>query len=108
MSTDGGATYQEAELAGPVLPKAHTRFYLPWRWNGEEAVLQSRCLDERDQLQPTEAEYARYWELTRGQLYGTVQSQLGHCNWIQPWKVGRDGKVTNGLEPVDVVVDVHA
>ena len=108
VSTDGGATYQEAELAGPVLPKAHTRFHLPWRWNGGEAVLQSRCLDERGQLQPTEAEYARYWNLTRGQLYGTIQSQLGHCNWIQPWKVAADGKVTNGLEPTDVVVDVHA
>ena len=108
VSTDGGATYQEADLVGPVLSKAHTRFCLPWRWNGDEAVLQSRCLDERDQLQPTEAEYAHYWGLTRGQLYGTIQSQLGHCNWIQPWKVGSDGEVTNGLEPTDVVVDVHA
>jgi sulfane dehydrogenase subunit SoxC len=108
VSTDGGHTYHEAELAGPVLSKAHTRFCLPWRWHGDEAVLQSRCLDERGQLQPTEAEYAQYWGLTRGQLYGTIQSQLGHCNWIQPWKVGSDGKVANGLEPVDVVVDVHA
>ena len=107
VSTDGGVTYQEAELAGPVLPKAHTRFFLPWTWNGDETVIQSRCLDERGQLQPTEEEYARYWDLTRGQLYGTIQSQLGHCNWIQPWKVGRDGRVTNGLAPVDVVVDVH-
>ena len=107
VSTDGGRTYQEAELAGPVLPKAHTRFQLPWTWNGEDAVLQSRCLDEKSQLQPTEEEYARYWNLTRGQLYGTIQSQLGHCNWIQPWRVGRNGKVTNGLAPVDVVVDVH-
>ena len=108
VSTDGGASYREAELAGPVLPKAHTRFFVPWRWDGGEAVLQSRCLDERGQLQPTEAEYARYWNLTRGQLYGTIQSQLGYCNWIQPWKVAADGKVTNGLEPTDVVVDVHA
>ena len=108
VSTDGGATYQEAELSGPVLPKAHTRFHLPWRWNGGEAVLQSRCLDERGQLQPTEAEYARYWDVTRGQLYGTIQSQLGYCNWIQPWRVAADGKVTNGLEPTEVVVDVHA
>lgn len=107
VSTDGGRTYQEAELPGPVLPKAHTRFYLPWTWNGDEAVLQSRCLDEKGQLQPTEAEYARYWNLTREQLYGTIQSQLGHCNWIQPWKVGPDGKIINGLAPVDVVVDVH-
>ena len=108
VSADGGASYREAELAGPVLPKAHTRFFVPWRWDGGEAVLQSRCLDERGQLQPTEAEYARYWNLTRGQLYGTIQSQLGYCNWIQPWKVAADGKVTNGLEPTDVVVDVHA
>ena len=108
VSTDGGATYQEAELAGEVLSKAHTRFHLPWRWNGGEALLQSRCLDERGQLQPTEAEYARYWNLTRGQLYGTIQSQLGYCNWIQPWKVAADGEVTNGLEPTEVVVDVHA
>ena len=107
VSTDGGATYQEAELAGPVLPKAHTRFTLPWTWSGDEVVLQSRCLDEKDQLQPTEAEYARYWNLTRGQLYGTIQSQLGYCNWIQPWRVGADGKVTNGLVPVDEVVDLH-
>jgi len=107
VSTDGGQTYQEAELVGPVLPKAHTRFQLPWTWDGDEAVLQSRCLDERGQLQPTEAEYASYWNLTRGQLYGTIQSQLGHCNWIQPWKVGSNGKVANGLAPTDVVVDVH-
>ena len=44
-----------------MLPKAHTRFFLPWTWTGEEAVLQSRCLDEKGQLQPTEAEYAQYW-----------------------------------------------
>ena len=107
VSTDGGQTYHQAELTGPVLPKAHTRFVLPWNWNGEETVLQSRCLDEKGQRQPTEDEYAQYWNLTRGELYGTIQSQLGHCNWIQPWKVGRDGMVTNGLAPVDVVVDVH-
>ena len=43
VSTDGGKTYKDAELSGPVLSKAHTRFLLPWRWDGEEAVLQSRC-----------------------------------------------------------------
>jgi len=91
-----------------VLPKAHTRFVLPWRWNGEEAILQSRCTDEKGQVQPTEAEYARYWGYTRQQLYATVQSQLGHCNWIQPWRVHHDGRVTNGLPPVGAVADVHA
>ena len=108
MSTDGGQTYTKAELAGPALPKAHTRFYLPWTWNGEEAVLQSRCTDDKGQVQPTEAQYAKYWGLTRQELYATVQSQLGHCNWIQAWRVNPDGTVTNGLAPVDAVADVHA
>lgn len=108
VSTDGGKTYADAQLAGPVLPKAHTRFLLPWRWDGEEAVLQSRCIDEKGRVQPTEAEFAKYWGFTRQQVYATVGSQLGHCNWIQPWRVTRDGHVTNGLPPIGVVVDVHA
>jgi sulfane dehydrogenase subunit SoxC len=108
VSTDGGQTYRDAELAGPALPKAHTRFYMSWDWTGDEAVLQSRCTDEKAQIQPSEAEYAAYWGLTRQELYGTVQSQLGHCNWMQPWKVNRDGSVTNGLPAVEEIADVHA
>lgn len=107
VSVDGGKTYQEARLTGAVLPKAHTRFELVWRWEGEEAVLQSRCTDGKGQVQPTEAEYAKYWGFQRQQLYTTIQSQLGHCNWIMPWKVNRDGLITNGLPPVGAVVDVH-
>ena len=30
VSTDGGKTWKEAKLTGPVLPKAHTRFNLDW------------------------------------------------------------------------------
>jgi sulfane dehydrogenase subunit SoxC len=107
VSTDGGKTYQEAELTGAVLPKAHTRFQVPWRWDGGEAVIQSRCTDERGQVQPTEGQFAKYWGFTRQQLYATVQSQLGHCNWIMPWRVNRDGTVTNALPPVGAVADVH-
>ena len=108
VSTDGGQTYMEAELAGPPLPKAHTRFYLPWKWNGQEAIIQSRCTDENGLVQPSETEYANYWGFTREELYATIQSQLGHCNWMQAWKVNSDGSVINGLEPVDVVAaDVH-
>ena len=106
VSADGGKTYQEAQFAGPRLPKAFTRFYLPWRWNGEESVLQSRCVDERGQIQPTEAEFARYWGLTRAQLYQTMSSR-GHCNWIQAWRVNADGRVTNGLPSLAAAVDAH-
>ena len=59
VSTDGGKTYKAAEISGLALPKAFTRFHFPWAWNGEEAVIQSRCLDETDQLQPTDEEIGR-------------------------------------------------
>ena len=32
ISTNGGGSWQTAQLQGPVLAKAHTRFQLPWRW----------------------------------------------------------------------------
>src|SRR5690348_1408324 len=32
VSTDGGASWQEAGLRTPAMPKAHVRFELPWRW----------------------------------------------------------------------------
>jgi len=54
-----------------------------------------------------EAEFAKFWNMTREQLYRTVTS-TGHCNWIQAWKISRDGKVTNGLPPVAAVADVHS
>jgi len=42
VSTDGGKTWKDAQLQDPVASKAHTRFVLPWEWNGEEATLLSR------------------------------------------------------------------
>jgi sulfane dehydrogenase subunit SoxC len=104
VSTDGGKTYKTADIVGPRLPIAMTKFALPWRWGGEEAVLQSRCVDETGEVQPTEAEFARFWKLTRQQLYRQM-TRLGHCNWIQPWRLSSNGLTTNGLEPVAEVAD---
>jgi sulfane dehydrogenase subunit SoxC len=92
VSVDGGRTYKEAELQQPVLRYAHTRFRFPWKWNGEEAVLQSRCTDERGEVQPTIAEAAKNLGVTTDYFY-----QADHFNGIQPWKVNRDGSIQNGL-----------
>jgi len=92
VSTDGGRTYKEAELQQPVLRHAHTRFRFPWKWNGEEAVLQSRCTDERGEVQPTIAEAAKNLGVTPEYFY-----DADHFNGIQPWKVSRDGSVHNAL-----------
>ena len=39
-----------------MLPKALTRFRMPWRWDGQPVVLQSRAWDEAGNVQPTRAE----------------------------------------------------
>jgi sulfane dehydrogenase subunit SoxC len=92
VSTDGGRTYKEAELQQPVLRHAHTRFRFAWKWNGEEAVLQSRCTDERGEVQPTMAEAAKNMGVTTEYFY-----DADHFNGIQPWKVSRDGSVHNAI-----------
>jgi sulfane dehydrogenase subunit SoxC len=85
VSTDGGKTWRDARLQEPVLPLAHTRFRLDWRWDGREAVLQSRCIDETGYVQPTLAELVR----VRG-----LESRYFN-NAIQSWKVAADGSVHN-------------
>jgi sulfane dehydrogenase subunit SoxC len=85
VSVDGGRTWQEARLQEPVLPKCHTRFRFPWRWNGQEALLQSRCVDETGYVQPSRDALVK--------VRGT--NSIYHYNAIQSWKVERDGVVRN-------------
>ena len=89
VSADGGRTWRRAALQAPILPICHTRFRLPWRWDGKEAVLQSRCVDETGYVQPTLGQLIA----VRG-LNGPLGS-IYHLNAIQSWHVASDGKVTN-------------
>jgi sulfane dehydrogenase subunit SoxC len=83
ISTDGGKTWKAATLNDPVLPKCHTRFRHPWQWDGKEAVLLSRAVDETGYVQPTlDALMA-----ARG-----PQTQY-HYNNIRAWRVSADGTV---------------
>ena len=96
LSTDGGRTWKDAELQEPVLRLAHTRFRMAWNWNGEEAVLQSRCTDERGVVQPTLAEFGKVWGVAPDYWQSTTNF-INHFNVIFPWKVSRDGSVHNAL-----------
>ena len=89
VSTDGGRTWVRAALQGPVLPVCHTRFRLPWRWDGQPAILQSRCIDETGYVQPTLGQLVA----ARG-LNGPLGS-IYHLNAIQSWGVDASGKVSN-------------
>ncbi|RDD94763.1 sulfite dehydrogenase [Paracoccus pantotrophus] len=85
VSADGGQSWTQAALQEPVLDKCHTRFRLPWIWDGAEAVLQSRCTDDTGYRQPTLAELV--------QARGT--KSVYHLNAIQSWRVAQDGEVSN-------------
>ncbi len=85
VSMDGGRSWQPAALQDPVLPKCHTRFYVPWRWNGENVILQSRCLDETGYQQPDRATLVA----VRG------VNSVYHYNAIQSWHIAADGQVSN-------------
>jgi sulfane dehydrogenase subunit SoxC len=84
VSTDGGRSWQAAKLQGPVLPKAHTRFGLPWRWDGRATELLSRAIDETAYVQPTLREILK----TRGPGSGPY-----HFNLITGWEVRADGEL---------------
>jgi sulfane dehydrogenase subunit SoxC len=89
VSTNGGKTWRDAALEGPVLPICHTRFRFPWDWDGKAAVLQSRCTDSTGYVQPTLGQVIA----VRG-LDGPLGS-IYHLNAIQSWQVASDGKVSN-------------
>jgi sulfane dehydrogenase subunit SoxC len=96
VSADGGKTWKDAKLHGPVVTKAHTRFTLPWDWEGDEAMLQSRCTDEKGVVQPTLAEVAKLWG-TDVDFFRTTSLGSSDINAIQPWKINRDGSVRNAI-----------
>jgi len=83
VSTDGGATWADATLQQPALPKAHTRFTQMWNWTGEQRILMSRATDETGYVQPTRT------ELIRARGPGT----LYHWNPIYGWRVMPNGRV---------------
>jgi sulfane dehydrogenase subunit SoxC len=87
VSVDGGKSWQQAKLQEPVLTRALTRFRLPWQWDGQPAVIQSRATDETGYVQPTLAELVA----VRG------ENSFYHNNAIWPWQIGADGEVSNAL-----------
>jgi sulfane dehydrogenase subunit SoxC len=85
VSSDGGASWKEATLSGPNLPACLTRFRLSWEWNGAEAMLQSRAMDDKGTVQQSRAEWIAQY--SPGNRY--------HNTMIQTWGVSRDGRINN-------------
>lgn len=85
VSVDGGVNWTDAVLNGPVLPKALTRFRLPWHWRGQSAVLQSRVTDDSGRVQP-----ARQALVDARGRHGYY-----HFNGIVSWQVDSSGRVSH-------------
>ena len=66
-----------------MLPKALTRFRMPWHWDGGPATLQSRATDETGIVQPTRAKLIA----DRG------ARAVYHFNGIASWGVTQGGEV---------------
>jgi sulfane dehydrogenase subunit SoxC len=83
VSMDGGVTWKEAQLNGLVLDKCWTRFSLPFEWNGEEILMQSRATGEDGYVQPT------YNQLREARGVSSVY----HNNAIHTWRINKQGEV---------------
>jgi sulfane dehydrogenase subunit SoxC len=83
VSTDGGTTWRAARLTTPVVPRALTRFRLPWRWDGTAAVLKSRATDDAGHVQPERAAF----------IAEHGANAIFHYNGITAWSVAPNGEV---------------
>ena len=93
VSADGGNSWGEAALQGPIHDKAFTRFVMPWRWDGQPAILQSRAYDDGGNAQPLRAEFVAM----RGEATRPVTTPLAfpnqHYNSITSWAVDSNGDI---------------
>jgi sulfane dehydrogenase subunit SoxC len=85
ITTDGGRTWTAAQLQEPRLPIALTRFRMPWRFEGRDAVIASRAIDETGYVQPSREELVA----ARG------SNSIYHFNGTKFWRVQTNGEVTN-------------
>jgi sulfane dehydrogenase subunit SoxC len=93
VSADGGKSWGEAALQGPIHDKAFTRFVIPWRWDGQPAVLQSRAWDEAGNVQPLRAEFVAARGETKKPLATPLAFPNQHYNSITSWGVQPSGEI---------------
>jgi sulfane dehydrogenase subunit SoxC len=85
VSIDGGRSWKQARLEGPVLAKCLSRFNADFVWDGKPVILQSRAVDETGHIQPT----VQALRAVRG------GRSIYHNNAIQSWLMTENGEVKN-------------
>ena len=85
VSVDGGVHWRQAVLQEPVLSKSLVRFCIPWQWQGQAALIQSRATDEWGHIQPSRQQLIK----EKGLHF------FYHNNAIQTWLINQEGNVQN-------------
>ncbi len=85
VTLDGGRNWLEARIDGTVLPMSATRFYVDYKWGGDELMIQSRAIDDTGYVQPTKDELRKVRGL----------NSIYHNNGIQTWLVRANGETEN-------------
>jgi sulfane dehydrogenase subunit SoxC len=93
VSADGAKTWAEAALTGPRFPKSFTRFNIPWRWDGQPAILTSRAVDDGGNIQPLRDEFIAQ----RGETLKPVTNAFAfpnqHYNSLTSWSIDPNGNI---------------
>ena len=83
VSTDGGVSWQNANLNAKN--KNFVRFNYNFKWNGNAAIIQSRCIDNKNKTQPSRKDVIK--KLGNNAYY--------HFNGITSWKIKKNGQVVH-------------
>ena len=85
VSLDGGHNWTTAQLSSDSLSKSFVSFTFAWKWDGKPAVLLSRAMDEKGEVQPY------FKQITKARGFHSES----HNNAIQAWAVSEKGEVDN-------------
>jgi sulfane dehydrogenase subunit SoxC len=85
VSVDGGHTWNKTALQQPNQLHSLVRFRMPWNWDGREAVIGSRCIDESGYIQPERAQLLA----VRG------RAAAHHYNGIVWWRLRPSGELVH-------------
>jgi sulfane dehydrogenase subunit SoxC len=93
VSADGGKSWADAALQGPVHAQAFTRFRMPWRWDGQPVILQSRAYDEAGNAQPLRSEFVALRGETKKPVASPNAFPNQHYNSLTSWGIDSSGAI---------------
>jgi sulfane dehydrogenase subunit SoxC len=95
VSADGGKSWADAAVQGPTMHKAFTRFHIPWRWDGQPAVITSRAIDDGGNVQPLRADFVKARGETLEPIKNTLAFYSQHYNSLTSWGINAKGEISH-------------